>query len=135
VKTGNLSPEPVLYWQGEWRGRPQGKSAMHDFMVVPSYARFLKPWEKMHALWFQGIFSTLTVAVDTVFQTNGFQALGTLVSCGEQSMVIFSCDSICVNTDQGHIDMVWRARFPWDFMAGPIGVLYLEIRRKNEMKN
>jgi hypothetical protein len=128
VKTGHLSPEPVLYWQGEWRARSQGKSAMHDFMVAPSYMRFSQPWEQIFALQFQGIFLPPTIAVGTVFQTNGFEVSGILVLSGEQSTVPFCCDSICVNTDEGYIDMVWRARFPWDFMKEPMGILYLETK-------
>jgi len=132
VKVGNLSPEPVLYWQSEWQPRPKGDLSKMHFMAAPKYARVEKSWEQINALRFQGIFSTPAIAADTVFQISCFEVLGVLISESVQSTVPFSCDSICVNTDEGHIDMVWRARLPWDLMGERVGVLSLDIRRKKE---
>jgi hypothetical protein len=131
VKTGNLSPEPVLYWQNDWKPRPKTALSTMDFMVAPAYARFAQPWEKTEALRFQGIFSLPGIPIDTIFRTGGFGAFGTLVSSGSQSKIPVCCDSIFVNVDQGYIDMVWRARFPWDLMGERVGVFWLDIRQKN----
>ncbi len=131
VKTGNLSAEPVLYWQNDWKPRPKTALSTTDFMVAPAYARFLPSWEKIEALRFQGIFSLPEMPIDTVFRTGEFEASGTLLAADVQSKMPVCCDSIFVNVEQGYIDMVWRARFPWDLMGEDVGVFWLDIRRKN----
>ncbi|MEY3182727.1 MAG: hypothetical protein RLZ35_712 [Pseudomonadota bacterium] len=130
VKVGNLSPEPVLYWQDDWKTRPTGKSAMQHFLVAPSYARYPKSWDQINQLTFYKVFSSMDCVQETVFRTNHYQCMGTLVSRVNQQFISFVCDSIYINTDAVYIDMVWRTRFPWDLMGEDLGELHISMQEK-----
>jgi hypothetical protein len=130
VQTRTLAPEPVLYWQSEWKPRPKGSLTQTHFMVAPSYGRFPQDWGSAQSLCFQGIFSPQSIANTSRFQTNCFKIQGILTASNRQTIptpVSFTCDSLFINTCEGYIEQLWRARFPWDFMGEQVGVLWLEM--------
>jgi len=137
-KTGRLAPTPTLYWQEEWQPRAASKKGLSHYLVAPRYGRMaaLQGSDQSLCLQFEfdNLFSAKSVAKKSVFKLGEITIQGQLDPANQSrdvettlEQLPFNQDTLLIDTDQGIMDCLWRARIPWDLMSDQQGRLKLSF--------
>jgi len=113
TSVGTLSPEPILYWQSNWRPR----KSKNPYLISPKACRFSEDWSVYEGLRFDRIFDGQNDDESRVFMPEKRSMKGYLeggVIKSDVQPILFKSDTLIVNTNNSEIHQLWRIRIPWN---------------------